>query len=519
MRKIVEKNIIDRIVNFFDPVRAAHRHQARAYMALTGGYTGARKDRRQTSEWIVSNSDSNSDLLPALDGLRERSRDLVRNNPIARGAINSNVTNVVGTGLRVNPQIDSAFLKLTEEQARAWETEARQLFELFADECDITGQLKFHELQDLVLRSSLESGDVFVVRRMLEKPEPGGLFRHRLQVLEGDRVSNPNNKADSATLAGGVEINKTTGKVLRYHITDSHPGMTYRPIKDWTPINARRNGEQLVLHIYQRLRPGQLRGEPYLAPVIETLKQIDRYTEAELMAAVVSGMLAVFIKTENRAGFSATEPTTETGGSSTDKDFKLASGMMVDLAPGEDIETVNPGRPNPAFDPFMTAILRQVGIALEIPFEVLLKHFTASYSASRAALEMAWQYFIRRRFWLVDRFCDPVYAWAISEAVARGLLPAPGFFDNPLIKKAYLGTQWVGPARLSLDPVKDSTADQAYLNMGVKTLSEITVERTGGDWKRKNEQRSVETKARRDAGLVDEPSDPTETVDEKDTEE
>ena len=112
----------------------------------------------------------------------------------------------------------------------------------------------------------------------------------------------------------------------------------------------------------------------------------------------------------------------------------------------------------------MTAIVRQIGIALEIPFEVLTKHFTASFSASRAALEMAWQFFSKRRFWLANRFCQPTYEWVIAEAVASGLLPAPGFFDNPLIRRAYLGAEWVGPARISLDPMKDANSDDVALS-------------------------------------------------------
>ena len=519
-RKIeIKQNFLDRTIAYVAPGYAAKRFQARGYMAIAGGYTGARKDRRQTSSWNPSGGDANAELSGDLLELRERSRDLIRNNPIGRGAINTVTTNVVGNGLRLNSQIDNEFLGLSEDEAREWEAAAERLFDIFTTECDFAEELTFGEMQELVFRSALESGDSFIIRRMNSNVEPGGLFKTRLQVLEADRVSNPDRKSDSATLSGGIEIDSKSGKVLQYHISDTHPGNVWKKSLKWASIPPKVKGVRVILHMYQRLRPGQTRGEPYLAPVIETLKQIDRYTEAELMAAVVSGMLSVFVKTEGAQGLAATEPTAETGSQPSDKDFKMASGMVVDLAPGEDIEVVNPGRPNPAFDPFMTAIVRQIGIALEIPFEVLTKHFTASFSASRAALEMAWQFFSKRRFWLANRFCQPTYEWVIDEAVASGLLPAPGFFDNPLIRRAYLGAEWVGPARISLDPVKDANSDEKYLALGVKTLKDVTVERTGGDWVRKTNQRAQEVSKRRDLGLVDTTQAQSQEIEQEETEE
>lgn len=108
---------------------------------------------------------------------------------------------------------------------------------------------------------------------------------------------------------------------------------------------------------------------------------------------------------------------------------------MIGLAPGEKVSSVDPGRPNAAFDPFVMAILRQIGVALEIPFELLVKHFTASYSAARAALLEAWKFFYTQRKWLADNFCQPVYEAWLTEAVLSGRVSAPGFFDDPLVDK------------------------------------------------------------------------------------
>ncbi len=71
---------------------------------------------------------------------------------------------------------------------------------------------------------------------------------------------------------------------------------------------------------------------------------------------------------------------------------------------------------------------------MEIPRDLLLKEFNASYSASRAALMEAWDTFRMYRNWFVDDFCNPVYEMWLSEAVASGRVSAPGFFADPLVR-------------------------------------------------------------------------------------
>lgn len=140
-------------------------------------------------------------------------------------------------------------------------------------------------------------------------------------------------------------------------------------------------------------------------------------------------------------------------------------------------------------------------MALELPVELLLKSFTSSYSASRAALEMAWQAFRRRRSWFAGRFCQPLYEWMMEEAVASGRLNRPGFFTDPIIRAAWCGAQWVGPQRQSLNPYQEAQADALDIQTGTKTIEQVCMERTGGDFDKKNEQRGKEQAARNAAGL------------------
>ena len=507
----VEENILDRAVRYFDPASARRRMQARMQMAVAGGgaYTGASKSRRSMSEWGTTSGSANADLLPDLPTLRDRSRDLVRNAPLAGGAINTVVTNVVGTGLTLQSRVDREALGMGEEEASAWQRQTEREWRLWCEteECDITRTQNFYGLQDLVFRSTLESGDIFVLLPYSRRP--GQVYGLRLQVIEADRVSNPNWRIDQPGLAGGVEMDEA-GAPVAYHMLRSHPGDLTVKTRIWDRKLAygEQTGRRAVLHLFRRTRPGQVRGEPYLAPVIETLKQLDRYTEAEIMAAVVSGLFTVFVHSEGPGLDPANQQAmgAETGAKSGDTDIKMAAGAIIDLGLDEKVDVANPGRPNTAFDPFVMAILRQVGVRLELPFEVLVKHFTASYSAARAALLEAWKFFRVRREWMAGVFCQPVYETWLAEAVARGRIAAPGFFDDPLVRMAYCGAQWQGDGPGAIDPLKEVMAVKERLDVGLTTLAKETAAYDGSDWQDNHEQQARERAARLSDGLLPDPA-------------
>ncbi len=351
----------------------------------------------------------------------------------------------------------------------------------------------------------LESGDILVVRRFRERR--GDILGIKVQLIEGDRISNPDGLPDTTRLAGGVEIDGN-GAPLRYHVLNNHPGDLYylwAGGDSWTSIPAfgRSSQERLAILLYRRTRPNQVRGVPYLAPVIEPLKQLDRYSEAELTAAVVAGMFTVFVKAESAGDEGGIAPLSDTQSQLTDTtsgDIRLGSGTIIDLMPGEDVVTADPKRPNIAYDAFVQSVLRQIGVGLELPYEILIKHFTRSYSAARTSILEAWKFFRVRRDWLAKRFCQPVYSWVISEAVMRELIAAPGFQDAT-IRDAWLGAKWIGPAPGQIDPEREINAADKRVVMGISTLEEETAALTGGDWDQKHRQRAKERQMRYEAGL------------------
>lgn len=437
--------------------------------------------------------------------MRSRARELARNSAIGGGAINTTVTSVVGTGLELHSRIDAEFLGLDPEAAEEWQNNAERLFRGWAEyEADITCGSTFYGLQALAFRSVLEGGDAFAVLPRVKRP--GTLFDTRVQLVEAELVSNPDGKQDSAKIVAGVEKN-SNGMPIAYWFCNQYDGRNIPGTgKKWTKVEAfgAKSGRRNILHLLHVLRPGQTRGVPFLAPVIEPIKQLKDYTEAEITAAVVSGMFAVFIKTPGGQGFEplATNPDGSVKAAErNDDEIRLEPGLVASLGPDEEPVAFNPGRPNTAFDPFVQAILRQIGMRLGLPFEVLIKHFTASYSAARAALIEAWRFFRVQREWLVSSFCQPVFEAWMDEAVAKGLISAPGYFDDIQIRRAYLGTEWTGDGMGQLNPLDEINAAKERVALGVSNRAIEASEMGGRDWRTIHRQLAIEERERREDGL------------------
>jgi len=498
-------NVIDRAISIVAPGTALKREVARQQLSLisNSGYShhGASRTKKSLIGWMFGGGSAKEDIEDNIQVLRERSRDLYMGTPIATGAIKTLRTNVVGAGLKLKPQIDYEFLGMTEEEASKLEMNIEREFSLWADSvnCDLARLNNFYEIQQLIFLSSLMCGDALALLPYTERV--GSPYDLRIQLIEADRVCNPYDKISSDTISSGVECNDN-GEVLAYHIAKFHPLSSTRVSNKWTRVEAfgKKTGRRNVIHIMESERIGQRRGVPILAPVIESLKQLGRYTDAELMAAVVSGMFTVFIETQNPNESPLGEMISEDQkvDESDQNSLEMGNGAIVALAPGEKANIANPTRTNSAFDVFISSICKQIGTALEIPHDLLLKQFNASYSASRAALLEAWKMFKMRRTWLANDFCQPVYEEWLTEAVAKGRVYAPGFFDSEIVRKAYCNAEWSGPSQGQLDPVKEATAASIRVENGFSTRARETQELTGGDFYKNHRQRVKEEKMRQE---------------------
>lgn len=449
---------------------------------------GASHLRKSLQGWVASSLAPDDDIVRNLTTLRARSRDLFMGSPLAAGALRTIRTNVVGSGLALNCHIDRKTLGLTEDQAEEWERTTETEWQGWAQStcCDAGDTCNFYQLQSLVLLSALMSGDVFVGLPYINRP--GGVYALKCYLIEGDRVCDPMDKASAyrKDILEGVEIG-SYGEPVAYYVARYHPytfaGRHQHPQK-WVRVSAvgDASGRKQILHVMPDFeRPGQRRGVPLLAPVIEALKQLERYTDAELMAAVVSGLFTVFVTSPAGEGLGSGLLDELNGGNVDDKpdNINVGNGTVVELGEGQNISTASPGRPNANFGDFVESICRQIGAALEVPYELLVKNFTASYSASRASLLEAWKMFRMRRQWLIDDFCQPVYCEWLAEAVALGRIRAPGFFDNPAIRRAWCGADWSGDAQGQLDPQKEANAAVIRIQNGLSTHEREAAELTG----------------------------------------
>lgn len=482
-------NLLERLIAMASPSWAMQRHQTRVALALNGGYDGAGYSER-FARWFAGQADADSDTSRDLGELRGRSRDLVRNSAIASGAIETQVVNVIGTGLSLEPCPDADFLGLDDAAAEAWQEDVERQWCLWAHSklCDVTAEQNFYGLQDLVLRSCLESGDVFPL--LVSKRRPGWPFQLAIQVIEADLVSNPNRGADSMTLIAGVE-KAEDGEPIAVHIASRNPNSYLPgPSVTWKRMEMRGADRVNVLHVKRKLRPGQTRGVPVLAPIIGLMKQLTRYSNAEVDAAVNSAVFTTFVKMDPEAFTDIFDDDSQDAIIDNAKrwDGTLRSGAAVNLLPGEEIQTPELGRPNPNFDGFFQAVVTQIGMSLGVPKEVLLKHFQASYSAARAALLDAWRTWRVRRDWIASEFCQAVYSEWLADAVALGRIKAPGFFSDPLVRAAWTKATWGGDGMGSIDPEKEVTAAKARVDMGLTTLDEEIMAYDGGDWSEKHER-------------------------------
>lgn len=523
-------NVIDKIFETVAPVQAAKRTAARKSMEiLNSGYGnyGANLHKKSMRGWLYHGGSAKEDIEDNIDVLRQRSRDAYMGVPVATGALKSMRTNILAGGLTPSPKVDADFLGLTPEETDQLQRQIRREFALWADtsDCDADGLDNFYKLQQLGLLSFLMNGDAFAALPM--ETMEGQPYDLRIRIIEADRICSPYmTDCYSPTVIDGYQVYQIVqgvetdrnGKVVAYWVCNHHPLASYVNMQPdglhWTRIEAKgsMSGRRNILHLMIRERAGQVRGVPILAPVLETLKQLGRYTDAEVTAALISSMFTVFVMTENVTTdrpFGEMLPDDMLIDKPDETSVELGPGAILSMNPGETVSFADPKHPNTGYDNFTNAVIKQIAAALELPPEVLFKQFSTSYSAARGALNEFWRVCDMYRDWLTEDFCQPIYEMWLSEAVAKGRINAPGFFSDPAIKKAYAGCTWNGPARTSLNPVHEINSAVMRINAGISTAQEETAQMTGGDYMQNIKQRLIEAQMKKP---VDDLTTPTQSA-------
>lgn len=489
----------------------AKRKASAAPRAAAGAYTAGTWDHPDMRRWAASQGSADADLLPEQGTIRSRSRDLSRNHGVAEGALQTLTDNIVSSGLRLKSRPDTRLLGWTDEQAEAWSNLVEARFSAWwnSEWVDAGESLDGHGLTIQAYMGSWVNGEAIGLPLWLDRP--GAPAKTCIQVIEADRLQNPNGQPDRADLRGGIEIN-AYGAPVAYWIRRAHPGDRFMVggfSSDAIRVPARTPwGRKRVIHLHTKERAGQTRGKPQLASVLRQFKVLGDYTNAELKAAVVNAMVALITKSavsqehlvELLSGNAEALKAYQEGLASRSRaSIDFSAGMIMPLALGEDIAGFTPARPVSSFEPFTLTLFRHIAAGLNIPYELLMKDFSKSnYSSARAALLEAWRFFRGRRKWLVSKWCQPIFELWLEEEVREGRIEAPGW---DTMHAAYCRAKWIGDGRGWVDPLKEAQAAEKRLEIGIATFEDECAEQ-GADWEEVLQQRARELKRAKDLGVA-----------------
>jgi len=445
--------MIDRLIGLISPAAEARRIRARIAVGQLRqldarlsrrGYDGAKKGRR-TDGWVTSAGSADSATRAGLTTLRERSRDLVRNNPWAERGVRVIAANTVGCG--IIPQAKTSSTKRTAQ----WETAWRAWADTTA--CDADGLHDFYGLQSLVVRSVVQDGEV-LVRRYWRRAAEGLPVPVQLQVLEADYLDTTK---DGIALAGGGRIIQgvefdASGRRVAYWLFDQHPGSV---VFGRGGFASRRIAASEIAHIFRADRPGQVRGVPWLAPVIIRLKDLDDYEDAQLVRQKVAACFTAFI--HDMEGLDEADSADD----KTEKFGRVQPGQIEILPPGKDITFGTPPAAE-GYGEHTRALLRSIAAAFGTTYEGLTGDLSqVNFSSAR----MGWLEFHRNvRQWqdqlIVGRLCRQVQRWFEDAAETGGAAVGP------------VDTVWTPPRREMIDPVSETKAIRDKIRAGLSTLSE-----------------------------------------------
>lgn len=433
-------DFLTRALALVAPMAALRRMQARVAMQSLRAYEGAGQNRR-TRNWRTSTKGPVEEVGDALERLRARSRDLTRNNPYAKRAVDIVVAHQVGFGIMPRPRTGSA----------AADKRLKMIFAEWVKTCDVTGVHDFYGLQALAARARAESGEVLI--RLWRNRGPGPVPL-QLQVLEPDHLDHNKNEenADGSRIVYGVELDPYGARVA-YWLFRRHPG-------DSAYVAPRLSMSERVpaadvIHMFRADRPGQVRGVPDCAPVVTRMRGLDDYQEAELERARVQACLAAFITTPSLGvgGPLAGLPDAASG----ERRQTMSPGMMEQLLPGEDIKFLAPAAGD-AYGDHVKTVLRAIAVGFGVTYHQLTADLSdANYSSLRAGniefrrlVEQA-QYLM-----LIPQLCDRVWTEFVRVAVlANAVRP----------RAAGYAVEWVPPAFEAVDPLKDAQAERERIDL------------------------------------------------------
>lgn len=484
-------------------------------MAYTSNYAADQRSAELVG-WNPPYLGADAEWLPEQAIVMGRVHDQVRNNGMINGAIQTQIDNWVGAGLRLSAKPNWEALGIDDPDVQAaWEDKTEAKFNEWANDpdcyCDAARQLTFGGMIAQACRTFLINFEIVALAEWLNRP--GAMFRTALQMIDPMRLSNPDGKPDSVQCRGGIEFGKL-GEPMSYYIASRLPNDLYsvdRTMLTWREVPRETTwGRRVVIHIFDQERPGQSRGKGGLISVLARGRMLDRNEKAHLQAAIQNAMFASFV-TSPMDWQNIGQALGSADGEGGIKDYlegrlefhkdqyiMFGDTRIPHMFPGEKIEHLQATHPHANFDSFERVFQRYMASGMNMTYEQFSRDYSqTNYSGHRAALLDYWRFVTGRRSNTAGKFAAYGYALWLEEAMENGTvetLPgAPSFLEA---KSAWSGCKWIGPGRGQIDPQKEAEAAKVEDSMGY-TTDEIQCAERGLDWREVQEQRAQEAQNRK----------------------
>jgi lambda family phage portal protein len=421
--------------------------------------------------------DVNALVSSYLKGSQDKGLFLATDGMIGPGIVNTFVDGAIGAGLALEAAPDRRFLKGISENTINRNMEIIEahydLITSTPELCDWSQKMDFSEIMRIAVRGGLSTGD-FLAGYKVRKV--GDTYYPALQTIDGRNIRNPNFAEDTPQMIAGVEL--VNGIETAYNIATYKDSLLNEKFE-----RVVRKKDGMLMYDLVRfgiVQPGQIRGRSILLPVFDRILDIKRYSAAELVKAIVQSSIPFFITvaeqsqpTQNPDRSNVLKniqdsQTTATGQVVNDP-IKIEAAYVNQLNPGEKIEFPESKAPVSQFWQFMEAQIKLIAMDIGIAPTVLLKAFRSNYSASQAEIQDAARGFDILRQYIIRGCVQNYYNLHVELLARQKIVNLPGFFEDPLIRRAWCTASWYGPAIMNIDPVKNANASIALIQNGLST--------------------------------------------------
>lgn len=446
--------------------------------------------------WHPGIGSADADWLGSRDTAIGRVRDIVQNEPWAQSGLDAKAVSSIGRGWIWSSRPSAKMLGMdpTSDEYKALANSCEVAFEEWATDPAFRGdhqRMLPYGLQLWLMALSLyRDGEALALVNYETTRTDGFKYKTTLQLIDPDRLSNPDNRPDDETYRGGIELDED-GRPLAVHIRREHPGdvngFGFRAA-EWDRYEMREAwGRPRVIHLVDRDRVDQHRGVSRMIAGLKRLKVLQSYSEAELKTAALNASVFATIYADGNSDYLAEALGDKAAiNAHVDRqnafydasDPRFAGSRAIRTFPGDRVEMHTQGRNNAAFGEFTTVLLQSLAAGLGLTYEQLTKDFSrTNYSSARAAMIEAWRTVERERKLIQDLFADQVLLAVLEEAYDAGRLAlpddAPDFWDAP---GAYIKGRWIAPERGAIDPVKERVGGRMAVGNFEKTYEDLAAE-------------------------------------------